>query len=887
MKSIYLFILLDILCIQLSISQSVDETFKEPLLVRPAKIQCIKVLDDEKILLGGDIAFYNGLPANNLIRINPDCTLDGTFSFNGDKSIIIKSIETQSTGSILVLAQKYISLTGVSDFTFYLFQIDSNGEIKKQIDTLKNVSSIAVQDDDKVLVCGGDNISGYLIRYNSDLTPDHIFNHRVSFNRQVTDVKIRDKKLFVAGIFSMVNDTAMNDIVKISQIGYIDPSFDAGTGTEDAIGSLTIQNDGKILIGRSFINSFNGIFCRGMVRLNPDGSVDTGFRPPMLSGMTSDITVKDSSIFLAAHISVNTVSVPHLMKLRPNGQADSSFVPFNIGSHDMFGFCLGIEQSRIIFSNSSRGSRYGLSKCDSAGTLIRTFVPQPGRHGVVSDGDYFREKLIIAGDFTRVNETETYNIALINSDGSVDTSFVLSSDKGKVVQIKILNQDTCLVSTGPSFFKLNGKAQVLPDFNFKPFKTLYNVNKFIVLENGKIISGDPNNIYRLNQNGTEDTTFNIGTGVGGSVSTAFDFDVQGEKIIYGSNFNRFNGTGVNRLIRLKTDASIDQTFDIGSGPDDIVSMIKVLESGEVLVGGFFKYFNGISIPHGIVKLSQNGSINTSFNNNQLKSSFIGTLYARAEQIDSIIFIKSANSVKALNINGTSYDNFNIPFTINQINDIVTINDPENERKSLSAGSKSIMFALGNFEKNNLPSYIVKLNLESAGMSVSPGMLNVSAGANSIATFEIVSTLNWSISCDKSWLTVDKVSGTGNSTITITAAANSLRSERIATLTVSQGGSVFKTIIVTQEANNTGISEINNPVVKIYPSPVTNKLTISFSALSPQTDIVIYTSYGEQVYSSKINVIDSEIDMSLYSPGIYIVKITSMNKVIMTRKIVKQ
>lgn len=88
MKAIYLLMFLFITKISLTDAQTRDCNFNEPLPIRPAKIQCIKVLSDGKILLGGDIAFYKTTPVNNLIRLNSDYTLDNSFSFSGIKNTL-------------------------------------------------------------------------------------------------------------------------------------------------------------------------------------------------------------------------------------------------------------------------------------------------------------------------------------------------------------------------------------------------------------------------------------------------------------------------------------------------------------------------------------------------------------------------------------------------------------------------------------------------------------------------------------------------------------------------------------------------------------------------------------------------------------------------------
>ena len=170
---------------------------------RPAKINVIKVLPDGKILLGGDITFFKENRVNNLIRLNADGSLDEGFNFNGNNNLLIERIELQSSGDMVVLAQQYISLTETYSYVSSLFWLDSSGNIKKEINSLPYVISIAIQDDDKVLACGIKNPYGFIYRYNPDLTIDDSFDNAISFNDQVNDVVFKNGKIYAAGSFSV------------------------------------------------------------------------------------------------------------------------------------------------------------------------------------------------------------------------------------------------------------------------------------------------------------------------------------------------------------------------------------------------------------------------------------------------------------------------------------------------------------------------------------------------------------------------------------------------------------------------------------------------------------------------------------------------------------
>jgi len=724
MKSIYLIAQILFINIGFICAQIVDNSFHEPVPYRPAKINVIKVLPDGKILLGGDIDFFKEKIVNNLIRLNTDGTLDEGFNFNGNGNLLIERIVLQNSGDMVVLAQPYKSQTETYSYVSSLFWLDATGNIKKEINSLPYISSIAIQDDDKVLVCGIKNPNGFLNRYNADLTLDDSFDNAMIFNNQVNDVAFKNGKIVAVGLFSVVKDTDVNNIVKLDLNGAIDTTFNTGTGTTDYIGSLTIQEDDRIILGNTYISSFNGFPCGGMVRLNPDGSVDASLQSPSMNGIYSRFVVKDTSIYFSAFKDVNGIYGSYMFRLKSNGEMDPAFKAILIDEYGFQDFHLDFLQENIIYNNSSStGNIYGVSMSDPAGNLIGSFNPEISRYGTVKLGDYFNGKLVVSGDFIKVDGMETYGIAMINDDGRLDQSFSLSKNLGKPIQIKVLNDTSLLFSTGKSLVKLNTKAQIMQDFNFHPFKTLYEVLKFKVLSNDKIFAGNSNNVYRLNADGTEDTDFDIGTGIGGIQCTAYDFDIQDDKVIFGSMFDQFNGIPVNKLVRLNSDGSPDQTFDIGTGPDNLVTTIKVLSSGEMIIGGSFKNFNGTEIPHGLVKLTADGYLDNEFNENQKSSALTGVSWfnTKVEQSDTMLYIKGMDVygleiVIAVNINKMVNHEFTMPITVNLINDIIVSNDGAQQFKKTKSTSSdennSYMFALGNFEYGGGvgTSFIMKLAL---------------------------------------------------------------------------------------------------------------------------------------------------------------------------------
>jgi len=93
---------------------------------------------------------------------------------------------------------------------------------------------------------------------------------------------------------------------------------------------------------------------------------------------------------------------------------------------------------------------------------------------------------------------------------------------------------------------------------------------------------------------------------------------------------------------------------------------------------------------------------------------------------------------------------------------------------------------------------IPLSVTLYSLELSSDMLNfVSTGEQK--TFTITSNTDWTVSSSASWLMVSPASGSNDSTITVTAAANTATTQRTATITVSGTGVTAQTISVTQAA----------------------------------------------------------------------------------------
>lgn len=94
---------------------------------------------------------------------------------------------------------------------------------------------------------------------------------------------------YVGGNFylSIGSSTTMRNIAKLKGIGAVDSTFDVGTGASEnsLVGIVRAEASGKVFAGGDF-ETINNMAIPGLVRLNPNGSVDSSFNAG-LSGQSA------------------------------------------------------------------------------------------------------------------------------------------------------------------------------------------------------------------------------------------------------------------------------------------------------------------------------------------------------------------------------------------------------------------------------------------------------------------------------------------------------------------------------------------------------------------------------------------------------------------------
>ena len=292
---------------------------------------------------------------------------------------------------------------------------------------------------------------------------------------------------------------------------------------------------------------------------------------------------------------------------------------------------------------------------------------------IISIDNY--DKILIGGSFNTYSGITNNFLIRLNSDGTIDNTFIVGSvDNAYYVNtIKTQTNDKIIVGgyfdgysgvTSGGIFRLNSDGTYDNSFNTGGGFN-YLVNSIVLQLDEKILVGGGfvdysgqtcNRIVRLNSNGSIDTTFDSGSGFNNSVLNITL--LADDKILVGGNFTSYSGQTCNRIVRLNSDGSIDTTFDSGSGFNGRVRSILLVNNECVLVGGDFTSYSGQTCNH-IVRLNSDGSIDTTFDSGSGFNNIVNTFSVLACErilVGGNFTTYNAvvnNRVASLNFNGTN------------------------------------------------------------------------------------------------------------------------------------------------------------------------------------------------------------------------------------------
>jgi len=482
--------------------------------------------------------------------------------------------------------------------------------------------------------------------------------------------------------------------------GDVDPTWDATVSGNFAtlIHTILAQPDGKILVGGNF-ETFAGCARQSLARINADGSCDTtfnhglAFTRELFSPGSNSIPFRPKPPVRALALQPDGKILvglgyesccafqqpPMIVRLNSDGTLDSSFNLSGLGNQDTFPasvYSVALQaDGRIIIgglfafnANGAFGANSGLAniaRLNSNGSLDTSFNASVG---TIFSPPFFSPnsvvnavavqpdgKVIIGGGFTRVGgNIQRTAIARLNTDGSNDESFNAGNSLNAlntIVYAIVLQPDGKILAAGDVWKPIGGGPQT---------------------QNVAVV--------RLNADGSRDSGFsNYDFGLNYGAGRSLSLQADGKIVIVG-DFRITTQPTRTFVARLNSDGTPDTSYDTGTGTfpplndptgERSVDAVALAPDGKAIIGGQFAFYQG-EVVQQILKLNTDGSRDVTFDSNG--PGYNASVFALARQPDGKLLVgfnKSSRftrlnahrtgGIGRLNVDGTTDTTFTSPF----------------------------------------------------------------------------------------------------------------------------------------------------------------------------------------------------------------------------------
>lgn len=658
--------------VRLNIDGSIDTSFNNSLSGPNEFVSNIAIQADGKILVTGNFTMYNGVTVQKFVRINSDGTIDTTFQLPQILSTnnAIGGLEIQSNGNILLGARCVTSTndttgsivrlfpTGLIDTSFakveiYPMKIKElpNGKIligsvgsgiKKlnadgSIDTTfashnqlpkvfyNRANDFVINSKNEIILTGFALDSTHHTRLvysrldsNGYVIESSIRKSNIGSFHGLSIVLTHDDGVIIGSEDKYYNNVYKPYLVSVDSTGELNPWFNSNTGFNGNVYTSYTLPDDKLLIGGEF-SSYNGIKTGCIVRLLPNGELDSTFNFELPCSFIRDISVHSNGKIVIAGLFKISLLYSYLAQLNHDGTLDSTFT-HGVGFDSYVNQVYVTPNGKILacgsFDEYNNIPVSPMVRLNTNGSLDNNFKLNSynlNAIGTISSFDFQADGKIIAGGDFYLNYVNSHSLLRFLPDGTYDPSFTGAHN----------------VSPSPSY-----------PYDYKINKVLVQSDDKIIVA-GKITSYNYNScsgIIRLDSSGMVDSTYNFTPGFSNSSSSFSVNDLYkypNDIIVAVGEFTHYNNTPMNRIVKINTNGTIDYGFNPNLGANKTINTVTAQSSGKLIIGGNFSSYDNV-IRNGIARVN---SLPVSIEENFSASDSFTTIYPNPSN-DGRFFIKT-------------------------------------------------------------------------------------------------------------------------------------------------------------------------------------------------------------------------------------------------------
>jgi uncharacterized delta-60 repeat protein len=562
-----------------------------------------------KLLVYGNFRYINGVRCNNLVRLNADGSVDGSFVLQDNPSVW--SLAVQSDG-------KMVMISGGDDAKVTRYHADGSLDLSfsATLPVSETLQQLYLDPDDHVFVSTFSwNGPSSLIKLKANGDVDDSFHYTWNFFGQTIGSII-----FQAGgrlVFSATHAEpggSSYHLMRVNADGSRDNTFYAAPSRGVIVEVSGRQNGDLILAtGAAMVDDQP---CSVAV-LDKDGH----FLRPVISGSFRDVfSISEDSggnLFLTGFFEkIGDLPIRYAVKVKPDNTADPSFqVPISTVRGIYTGYQMAVQSTGKVLVPTPNS----LQRLHSDGMSDNTFVPaftfNTDYHSVIAVAVQDDDKIIVGGSAIF---SESTSLGRLNADGSLDATFQIGKGPqtddnsafvlkvivkfGKIYVAGYFNSFDDHPSAGFAILDMNGKW-IGPEKNWNPEGNGSMISDIDVQSDGKVLLQPPTSptAVRVNANGSIDNSFK-------PALPGFGFRVDAQDRIYLRGWF-FADEGRKTLIRLDKNGAIDNSFKTKFVNSDFaqVHFVEPLPDNMIAVGGAFNGYDDVSTP-AIMILDEEGSM---------------------------------------------------------------------------------------------------------------------------------------------------------------------------------------------------------------------------------------------------------------------------------------
>jgi uncharacterized delta-60 repeat protein len=299
-----------------------------------------------------------------------------------------------------------------------------------------SVNAIAVQPDGRLIVAGNFTTLGgagrvRIARLLENGLVDGTFDPGAGPNNAVTSVALQpDGKLLIAGVFTSVGGIPRNKYARLHGNGSLDPAYAAAQPfllSGDASQIVALPNGGSLLVGPSLVLfSFSPMLQRSWyLALNTNGACEVSFTnaPMTPTIMLAGAVTLDGKYLVGGQFSTSAGSPrTNLVQLDATGAVDPALLQAPLRPTAFVRAICPMGDGQLVVIDGSAGTNF-VRRLNRDGTADRRFTPAHSDAAILCAAVQPDGRIWIGGDFSSINGVPRLKLARLNSDGSLDASY--------------------------------------------------------------------------------------------------------------------------------------------------------------------------------------------------------------------------------------------------------------------------------------------------------------------------------------------------------------------------------------------------------------------------------------------------------------------------------